>query len=268
MRIVNYKSGLGNQLFYYLFTLYLEKKYPNEKIYGYYNKKFLKKHNGLEIQKVFDVKLPKDTWKSNLVAWLCRKLNGIGIPYLKASDNSLGDIYIYYDGWWQDRRFYLDNLKEIKFKKIQLDEQNSLILNKIRNSFSVSIHIRRGDYMLPQFINQYGNIATIDYYRKAIDIATSQNRGNLFFFVFSDDMEWTKANLALNDAIYVTNNKGEDSFKDMYLMSFCNVNILANSTFSYWGAMLNKNPQRTVIYPAKWNNYKTPDIFPNDWISL
>lgn len=268
MKIVNYKSGLGNQLFYYLFTLYLEEEFPNETIYGYYHKKFLLKHNGLEIQKVFDVKLPKSTWYSSLVAWLCRKLTGIGIPHLKATDKNFDKRALYYDGWWQDKRFMKDSYK-LKYRDFELDDTNETILKSIKNEYSISIHVRRGDYLLPQFVKQYENIATIEYYKKAIEIVANDcQKENVMFFVFSDDINWVKENLQLKNAIYVENNRGENSYLDMYLMSHCKVNILANSSFSYWGAMLNENTEHTVVYPSKWNNYETPDIFPNEWIGL
>lgn len=269
MKIVNYKSGLGNQLFYYLFTQYLKEMFPNERIYGYYNKKFLKKHNGLEIQKVFDVKLPDATLISDIVAWLCRKLNGIGIPHLKATDSCFDKRAVYFDGWWQDKSYFLNNLNLLKYKKMNIDSINEALLNKITSEFSISVHIRRGDYILPQFVNQYGGIATTEYYNKAIKkVLSLQPEKCPSFYVFSDDIKYVKEHLYIDGAVFVDHNHGENSYKDMFLMSHCQVNILANSSFSYWGAMLNSNPQHTVIYPAKWNNYETPDIFPKEWIAL
>ena len=102
--------------------------------------------------------------------------------------------------------------------------------------------------------------------KKAIEIVNSKI-SNPHFFVFSNDIQWCIDNLPLKEATFVSNNIGANSWLDMYLMSICKMNILANSSFSYWGAMLNKN-RNIVIYPGKWYNDKTPDIFPNNWIAL
>lgn len=265
MKIVNFTPGLGNQIFEYIFVEYLKKTFPKEKIYGYYNPQFLNKHNGLEIHKIFDVTLPPATKWSNAVAFLCRVVARL-FPIVKATDNSYSDKAIYYDGWWQDKRFFIDTINTIKFLQLIVDETNKEILNAIYSSESVSLHVRRGDYMDPQNAKQYGGICTLDYYKKAIGII-KEKYTNPQFFVFSNDIEWCKENLQIRDTVFVTNNTGENSWIDMFLMSQCKANILANSSFSYWGAMLNKN-NPMVIYPGKWFNHKTPDIFPEKWINI
>lgn len=266
MKIVNFTPGLGNQIFEYVFVEYLRSKYPHHKIYGYYNAKKLRKHNGLEINNVFNVDIPRHTLWSNIVAWLCRKLNGIGIKGLKATDSIYSENAIYFDGWWQDKKFFSEHLQEIKFRKFILDEKNSRLLNDIKNSQSVSIHIRRGDYLTPENIVRYGNICTKEYYLHAINIL-SQRLNDVTFYVFSNDIQWVKENMQLINPVYVDNNKGVNSFIDMYLMTHCKGSILANSSFSYWGAMLNKNVE-IVVYPQKWFNHRTPDMFPDNWIGI
>lgn len=265
MRIVNFTPGIGNQIFEYVFVQYLKKTFPKEKVYGYYNPKFLNKHNGLEIHKIFDFSLPPATRWSNAVAFLCRVLARL-VPIVKATDKNYSDKAIYYDGWWQDKRFFLDTISSIIFRQPIVDETNKELLNAISSSESVSIHVRRGDYLDPQNAKQYGGICTLDYYKKAIDIIKGKYT-NPRFFVFSNDIEWCKANLNINNAIYVSNNVGSDSWKDMYLMSRCKANILANSSFSYWGAMMDKI-NNLVIYPEKWINDVKPDIFPDKWTAI
>ena len=266
MRIVNFTPGLGNQIFEYIFVEYLRKKYPKEKVFGYYNPNFLNKHNGLEIHKIFDVALPPATKWSNAMAFFCRIVAKF-VPIVKATDKNYSDRATYYDGWWQNKRFFLDTIKTIKFRQPVMDETNKELLNAISISESVSLHVRRGDYLDPQNAKQYGGICTLDYYKKAIDII-KERYSDPRFFIFSNDIEWCKANLQVNDAIYVTNNTGKNSWLDMYLMSQCKANILANSSFSYWGAMLNKNSQFSVVYPEKWFNTHTPDIFPERWYGV
>ena len=223
MKIVHFSSGLGNQVFFYLFCRYLQKKYPKQKVYGYYNKRWLKKHNGLELDKVFDVYLPPHTKLSDIVAWLCRKLNGIGVKGLKATDSCFSESAVYFDGYY-------------------------------------------GDYLLPEIDKMFGGICTDEYYRKAINIVKEKWESPTFF-VFSNDIEWVREHLPLDDAFYVTNNTGDNSYLDMYLMSLCKGDIIANSTFSYWGAIMNRN-NPVVIYPQKWNNLYTPNMFPVKWIGL
>lgn len=265
MKIVNFSPGLGNQIFEYIFTEYLKKKCPDEKVYGYYNPKFLNKHNGLEIHKIFEITLPVATKWSDFITFACRIIARM-FPSVKATDKDYSDKAIYYDGWWQDKRFFLDTLDILKFRQTTMDETNEILVKQILDTDSVSIHVRRGDYLDSQNIKQYGGICTLDYYKKAIEIV-EKNHNNPQYFVFSNDIEWCKANLPINNAIFVTNNTGSNSWKDMYLMSLCKTNIIANSSFSFWGALLNKM-DNLVIYPEKWTNSKTPNIFPEKWIPI
>ncbi len=266
MKIVNFTPGLGNQIFEYIFSEYLRKKYPNSKVYGYYNPKFLnEKHNGLEVDKIFNIILPKSSLLSDFVAFMCRILSRI-YPPLKANDIHYSENAIYFDSWWQNKRFFLDTPSKISFREVQLNEINRKLVHNITSSDAVSIHVRRGDYLEPQFAKRYGGICTIEYYLKAIDIINGIYPHSQFY-VFSNDIDWCKNNLTIENVVYVTNNKGTNSWLDMYLMSLCKANIIANSSFSYWGAMLNKN-KNLVVYPGKWFNTHTPDIFPNEWIAL
>lgn len=120
--------------------------------------------------------------------------------------------------------------------------------------------------MLPQFKKIFGEVCTVKYYLKSIR-KVEEKISEPVFFVFSDDIDWVKQNFTFNKVYFVDWNKGQNSFWDMYLMSQCSANIIANSTFSFWGAYLNKN-NPFVIYPQKWvrTNLKQPNIFPkNGW---
>ncbi len=268
MKIVTFKGGLGNQIFEYAFYLYL-KKGTNDNVYGYYNKTWLKGHNGLEIQNVFDIELPKSAVFANLIAIIIRFINRFfKNTHFISSENSLKMGAVYFDGWWQNKMFYKEQNDWIKFKEFELDHINSRHIKEIQQSQSISIHIRRGDYITNQFVNKYGGVCTKEYYKEAIQII-HENFNAPKFYVFSDDMEWVKANLPLENAIYVSNNSGDKSYLDMYLMSHCKANIIANSSFSYWGAYLNRNCSK-VIYPKKWfnNEEAAPEIFKPDWIGI
>ncbi len=266
MKIVNFTPGLGNQIFEYIFVQYLKKTFPKERVYGYYNPKFLNKHNGLEVHKIFDIELPPETIWSNFVAFLCRA-SARFLPFVKATDRSYLEKAIYYDGWWQNKRFFLNTIGEIKYRTPTLDENNATLLEEITKSESVSIHVRRGDYLESKNAKQYGGICTLEYYNKAINII-KERFSNPRYFVFSNDIDWCKENLSLENMVFVSNNTGANSWLDMYLMSHCKANILANSSFSYWGAMLNINVPILVVYPKKWFNSHTPDIFSDNWSGI
>lgn len=267
MKIVKFSSGLGNQVFYYLFYLFLRKKYPKESIYGYYLKKDLQNHNGLEVGKVFDIDLPKATFLSNFISFCCHALYKIGVKRYMEPCDPCKENAILYCAYYQDKKYFLDNVSKIKFREINLDDRNKQILELISKTNSVSLHVRRGDYLKTENIKMYGNITTDAYYKKAIAIVSSQIEAPNFF-IFSNDIEWCKQNLGIEKAIFVQNNSGKNSYIDMFLMSKCKANILANSSFSYWGAMFNENENKLVIYPQIWNNVSTPDIFPQNWIGL
>lgn len=165
----------------------------------------------------------------------------------------------------QSKKFLVPNF--IKFRNIELSAENQRFLDLIENTQSITIHIRRGDYLQPPYDAIYGGICTDDYYVQAIDII-KRNFDNPTFFVFSNDMDWVKNNLKLGNAYYIDCNTGANSPLDMYLMSKTKGLILANSTFSFWGARLNQSA-KIVVYPKKWiNKFAVPDIFVNEWLGL
>lgn len=133
---------------------------------------------------------------------------------------------------------------------------------------TVSIHIRRGDYLSQQFSAGFGNCCPLAYYREAIHYMKTY-LDDITFVLFSDDMDWVKMNLPLDNAIYVDHNHGVDSWQDMYLMSMCQHNIIANSTFSWWGAWLNDNTDKIVIAPKRWwSSIENDDVVPESWIRM
>jgi hypothetical protein len=152
------------------------------------------------------------------------------------------------------------------------DNKNKNLQQIITSTNSVSIHLRRLDYMTdPKWRCSHGDICDIDYYVNAVTYI-KQHVPNSQFVVFSDTSEWVKSNLPIENAIYVDWNKGKYSFRDMQLMSLCKHNIIANSSFSWWGAWLNQNPNKIVIAPIKWlnrhdNTYSLKFIFP-EWITI
>ena len=139
-------------------------------------------------------------------------------------------------------------------------------LDKDENA--VSLHIRRGDYLQPQHWATTGSVCQLPYYRNAI--AEMNKRVSApSYYVFSDDIAWVKENLSLPNAVYIDWNKGEDSWQDMMLMSYCKHHIICNSTFSWWGAWLNPREDKTVIVPCRWFQHsETPNIYPAGWVKV
>lgn len=180
----------------------------------------------------------------------------------------------YLEGYWVSDKYFKDIentiRKEFTFKD-EPDVTNQKTINQIRNCESVSIHIRRGDYVSDPKTNQFHGVCGLDYYHQAIKYMTSKIK-NPYFFVFSDDPKWCKTNLQLKyPVIYVSHNLGKKDYEDMRLMSLCKHNIIANSSFSWWGAWLNKNKNKIVIAPKKWfqdKSINTNDLIPESWTKI
>jgi hypothetical protein len=271
MKIILFSGGLGNQIFGYAFYLYLKKQFPNEKIFGIYNKLYLHEHNGLEINKHFNVNLPPESFKANLLSVLLFLYKKI-YPTSKLLDlnqrKCVNRNAIFYMAFKLTKEYIPIEDNWICFKETAWDEKNIKILTRIRDSNSVFVHIRRSDYLSPKYKQQFQGCCTIEYYKKAIH-RICITKDNPVFYVFSDDISWTKENLHFeSDAIYIDWNKGTNNVIDMLLMSYCQNGIIANSTFSYWAARLNRKKQ--IIYPLNWINAKEgqPNIFPPDWEGL
>lgn len=169
------------------------------------------------------------------------------------------------DGYWQTEKYFSDIrhilLADFSFPKSE-NSRNQLVVNEIKNNVSISIHVRRGDYLggFP--------VMSQEYYKSAMQYFKNKYR-NPVFYVFSNDMEWCKQNIVGDDVKYIDWNTGEDSIFDMWLMTQCKHSIIANSSFSWWGAWLNQNDGQEVISPKIWfDNKPTPDIWCQDWIKM
>ncbi|TCL59398.1 glycosyl transferase family 11 [Kineothrix alysoides] len=162
----------------------------------------------------------------------------------------------YLCGYFACEKYYadiLDSLREsIKFPASS-NPQNEKAAIQIRSQESVSVHIRRGDYLDTENIEMFGNICTEDYYKGAIE-ELKHRYPKARFYLFSDDETYVRERYTSEEYTVVNWNKGSDSFYDMWLMSLCRHNICANSTFSFWGARLNANPEKIMIRPSIHKN--------------
>lgn len=274
MKIVKILGGLGNQMFQYALACSIKAKQPDEEVKldlhcfkGYHL------HNGYELNKIFHPSFQSAKLKEIAkVAYPYCSYNlwriGSRVLPLKKSmvtedtkkniDTSVLSLKdsAYYDGYWQSEEYFKDIrgsiLKEFSFPTF--DDKNKTCADEILNSKSLSIHVRRGD-----FINHplYKDICTIQYYKEAIHMICSMTFIE-HVFIFSNDINWCEENISsfLNDkqTTYIDWNKGVQSYNDIHLMSLCKHNIIANSSFSWWGAWLNQNKDKIVISPRIWDN--------------
>lgn len=180
----------------------------------------------------------------------------------------------YLDGYWQSEKYFKD-ISEIIRKDFTLknepDETNLTFLEKIEAVNSVSLHIRRGDYLSNPENSKIHGLLDMDYYTQSLKLI-AERIANTEIFVFSDDMEWAKDNLKISSPCYFAGHNGvHKDYEDLRLMSSCKNHIIANSSFSWWGAWLGKNPQKIVIAPKKWFNTdkkETKDLIPETWLRI
>lgn len=279
MQIVWCLGGLGNQMFQYAFYRKLE--LMGKEVYldlSEFNNYDL--HNGFELQKIFAV-APKiipsiavKKFRQNKFFKVLARLK-LYQRIISQSEFNFNSKYLDYSfsryliGYWQSESYFAEIERQIRedFTFPSLDAANQLIANQIRSTNAISLHVRMGDYVNHPL---HGGICTKEFYLRAIDIIKDKVEDPQFF-IFSNEIDWCKNNLPLANAVYVGGNDGENSYRDMQLMSLCKHNIIANSSFSWWGAWLNSNINKIVIAPAKWFNdpqINTSDLLPASWVKI
>lgn len=267
--IILIRGGLGNQMFGYAFFLEMKKRYPNAVIL-FKIANDVKQHQGLELFNIFNI---KDKWRYKFCkpSLLWPLFHHIKQPNALVYDETLFNTHNrlnYFEGFWQSELYFSNAVNDVRrsfrFKSNIFNKETLSISKQIGSCNSVSIHIRRGDYLnFPDCA-----VCDVDYYNRAIAYIQKPII-DAVFFVFSDDISWCQENIKIDNAQYINFNIGKDSWQDMYLMSICKHNIIANSTFSWWGAYLNDNKQKIVIAPRKWFlNTDRTDIIPDKWIVI
>lgn len=264
-KIVIIKGGVGNQLFQYgLYCNFVERGIKVKAL------DLCSDHNGYELEKYFDVQIEKCSklYKRLFMALLRLPSNirrKIIIDRFRYSEEYCA---LFYNDFWQSKRFFPSE-RWVKFKTLPINDRNRNVLNEMEQTNSIALHVRRGDYLNAGCSELFTNLCNTDYYKNAIDWI-SKNVENPHFYIFSNDMDWCRSNICPKTSTYIDWNIGNDSIYDMYLMSKCKYVIMANSTFSFWGAFLNENA-KMVIYPAQWyNGFKddTLDIFTEIWKAM
>ena len=310
MKIVKINGGLGNQMFQFAFYKALQHSNNNEvfiDLSAYQGKQFQDGinllHNGFELPELFSITYQEaplknvkklSTQPKNLLNRVLRKYFTKKTHFIDKNFGFNEELIskplpsnIYLEGYWQTEK-YFSHIKDELLKdfslKTPLSKKNLDILEDAGTE-TASIHIRRGDYLKTQTLN----VCSKDYYLNAIKLLFSKANPKSIL-VFSDDIPWCKSDLKLEEYLdsileikdvkvyYIDWNTGKDSYQDMQLMSKCKYHIIANSSFSWWGAYLDPNPEKIVIAPSVWNlrelnpsidrYYKNSytDILPSSWI--
>ena len=269
--IIDIHGGLGNQMFEYALFLSLRKRHP-WRLYLFDNRYSKGVHQGYELHKLFKV---KTTWRTKGFSAMCRLvpmwIKSMPIykeasPFRYEEEVWFQKVGTYYEGCWQSEEYFAGIEKQIRevytFDERMLNARTVALSKQIESDGTyASIHVRRGDY-----IQEGRFLCSIEYYHEAVKVLQEKFL-NLHFVVFSDDIEWVRKCIDIPNAIYVDWNIEADSWQDMYLMSVCHHNIIANSTFSWWGAWLNNHKDKIVIAPPMWLDEETKkiDIIPDTW---
>jgi hypothetical protein len=284
MIVIRLRSGLGNQMFQYAFFLQMQQWYGEDKVKLDMDTFHWKVHNGREVDKIFGIDLARDAVPPSVSLSMAdvgysvknrvlRRLRGkkhkhyLFWKQLKYEDYRRLPEHVYLEGYWNEEIYFREVAEKVRaiyrFPQPQ-DAANREMFQKIEALPSVSVHVRRGDYI--RYPDSFP-MCSAAYYRQAAQIIRAKTCEQLHFYVFSDDMKWCENNLDLGEnTTFADINPGKDAWKDMMLMSHCRHQIIANSTFSWWEAWLNPNTDKTVIYPSSVN--KTYASMPAAWMML
>ncbi len=285
-------GGLGNQMFQYAAgrALSLARDVPLRLDVGDFAG--YGSHQGFELSRVFacnpDVATKQEV--QNLLGWrasrFARKILKRRSLAMLHGTNLVVEPYFHYwpgikdishspylFGYWQTEKYFSDASETIRtdfsFRQ-PFSKKNAELAERIGQTMAVSLHVRRGDYLSNPKTNAVHGLCPLEYYRAAV-LYISEHVERPVFFVFSDDIAWAKENLDIDfPCYYVDHNNGLASFNDMHLMSLCQHHIIANSSFSWWGAWLNPSQEKTVIAPKRWfaREINIEDLFPSGWVML
>ena len=182
---------------------------------------------------------------------------------------------VYLHGYWQSEQYFCDLESVIRNEltfRVSPSNENLRWLTDIGSATSVSVHVRRGDYVADAKASRIHGTCSLDYYERAAEEIAGRLKMSPTFYVFSDDPEWVQKNLRLRFNVrYINHNDDAHNYEDLRLMSACQHHIVANSSFSWWGAWLGTHPNKTIIAPRVWFNDPSRNdssLVPTDWIRL
>ncbi len=282
MIIIRLKGGLGNQMFQYALYLQLKalgKEVKIDEVSGFRDdvqrEPVLFDVFGIEYDKANEAEVIEIT-DAHMDLWsrIKRKIFGRHSKEYIDMDGNFDPSVLemdeaYLNGYFQSDKYFTDKevlgrLRReftIKPEDVFTNEASWDLYRKITQTNSVSIHVRRGDYLEPGTVETFGGICDADYYKRAID-RMLQMYPEAEFFVFTSDKEWSEANVSGDRFHTVDTGEEKEDSADLLLMSLCKHHILANSSFSWWSAWINDAPDKVVLVPPKWlNNKPMEDIY-------
>lgn len=292
MIISNLFGGLGNQMFQYAVCRSLALRNSTTFRLDVTRVESYDVHQGFELHRVFagPMEIASETDIQNILGWqssptirrilMRQKLTvfrrqGLVVEphfeYWAGLSSAPRDSYLV--GYWQSEKYFKDVEQIIRADltfRTPLSAQNEQIANLMAQGSAVSLHVRRGDYVSNPKTNATHGTCSLEYYQAAIR-CMADKVGSPQFYIFSDDIQWVKEHLKLEfPCLYIEHNTGNESYNDMRLMSLCQHHIIANSSFSWWGAWLNASEEKLVIAPQKWfvNDRFTKDLYPDSWVKL
>lgn len=285
MIIIKVMGGLGNQMFQYAFGEALKRIEHFDVKYdiSYFSDipegdtprmsydQLLNQSQDIATEEEIQLLLKKDKALRNRIKKIlhCYKSN-----VLTEADEIVDESYL--NGYWQQESYFkgIESVirKKYDFSQYVLSEKAVNVLSMIQNAkYSASIHVRGGDYLSDTNSSIFGGVCSEAYYKKACDYVLKQNP-NVTFFMFSNDTAWAKEILHIpeENVVVVSDLLGqEEEWVELYLMSCCRSNIIANSSYSWWAAWLNTNEDKTVLSPSRWKNSDGESkIICKDWIRI
>lgn len=273
MITINIKGGLGNQMFQYACGRALALKNKD-------NLSLARSERGADIFRQFsltnfNIKADSSAGQkaSMFSKWKERLMQKITGNFHVGFDPNITKLTgtVYLDGYFQSELYfkdYEDFIRQDFTLKEPLSGNKAVLAEILKNDrAAVSLHVRRGDYIThPDF----GGIVTHEYYLKAVEHMKEQVP-EAQFYVFSDDINWCQEELGLEKGVTFVSNPELKDFEEMFLMSLCKHHIIANSSFSWWGAWLNPSIQKIVVAPSRWSNLHEDwyqDIIPSTWTRI
>jgi hypothetical protein len=293
MDVIIIFNGLGNQMSQYAF--YLNKKNISRSTRFLFSKKSSKIHNGYELENVFGIRYQDSLFdkllyyiflaasykKSSFISKpVVRILSFLGISIVNENDDyNFKPEYLkpsrgikFYVGGWHSEKYFI-NIKDkvldtFQFNLKNIDKENLNILERIKKANSVSVHVRRGDFLDSHNYSKLGAVCTLNYFVTAIEkMKTLVDHPHFFFF--TNDDAWVKNHFNGPEFTLIDINRKGDSWKDMFLISNCSHHINSNGSFSWWSSWLNRSGQAIVIVPKNFlANIHFEDIYPESWIQL
>jgi hypothetical protein len=283
MIIVKLGGGLGNQLCQYAFGRSLSLKnhdilkldldaytIQNPRVYGLGNFNIIE--NIATKQEIQNLRLPFGFLSRCVRSFNTRILRQYNIGFNPKQLKLKGNLYL--EGYWKNEK-YFNSIKETIYKEITLRRPLSNASQIIKDCINeeicaVSLHVRRGDYVQDHGTSKYHGICSQEYYRDALAYLSMRVTISCLY-IFSDEIDWVKNNMFFDFPVKYVSQEGIPDYEELHLMSTCKHHIIANSSFSWWGAWLNRNEDKIVIAPKKWTNIipeDHPNIIPASWTRI